>query len=69
MLWVVIDKGSYQIISCNIFKRDGKIQLWAERPNGKSIKLMESEDKNEVELAKEAIDHCIKVGTPSLELV
>lgn len=68
MLWIVVKGASHQIISCNIHKDGDKYQLWVERPNGKSLKIVESTDKNEVELVKEAIDYAIKHREPVLEL-
>ena len=68
MLWIVVKGASYQIISCNTHKDGDKYQLWVERLNGKSLKIVESTDKNEVELVKEAIDYAIKHREPVLEL-
>ena len=69
MLWLITKGTSNQIISCNIHTtKDGTHQLWAERPNGKTMRLIESVDYDEVELVKGAIDHAISIGDPSLEL-
>ena len=68
MLWIVVKEASHQIISCNTHKDGDKYQLWVERPNGKSLKIVESTDKSEVELVKEAIDYAIKNREPVLEL-
>ena len=45
MIWIIKDEMSHQIISCNVHLEDGKHQLWVTRPNGKSLKLQESEQK------------------------
>jgi hypothetical protein len=64
-----VNKGaSHQIISCNMHNKDGKHQLWVERPSGKTLKIVESKDINEVQIVKDAIDHCIKNGIKSLKI-
>jgi hypothetical protein len=68
MLWIVQDGESHEIISCNTYFRDGKHQLWIERPNGKTRLIAESEDKKIVEEIKEAIDYAIEHGHKTLRL-
>jgi hypothetical protein len=72
MLWLVIKGSSHQIISCNIHSEDktgnGLYQLWVERPNGKTLKIIESKNEEDVQEVKDAIDFAIKSGHPSLEL-
>lgn len=68
MLWLVIEGASYQIISCNLHQEGNKHQLWVERARGKSVKIKESDDFEEVKEIKDAIDFAIKNGTPTLEL-
>lgn len=69
MLWIVIKGASHQIISSNIHKtEDNRHQLWVERPNGKSLKIVDSRDESEAELVKNAIDFAIRNGEPTLEL-
>jgi hypothetical protein len=75
MLWLVIKGSSHQIISCNIAIVDltgngvkDTYQLWVERPNGKSLKIIESRDEKDIQEVKDAIDFAIKSGHPSLEL-
>jgi hypothetical protein len=60
---------SEQIIACNIFSEKGNHQLWVERINGKTRKIKESKDFEEVNEVKEAIDFAIREGHKSLELV
>jgi len=43
-------------------------QLWATRPNGKTMIVKESNDKQEVELIKNAIDYAIEHKETSLRL-
>lgn len=69
MLWLVVRGASYQIIGCNIHQENGKYQLWVLRQNGKSLKIVENENEEEVKTVKEAIDYAIKHREPTLELV
>lgn len=69
MLWLVKEGASHQIIGCNIHEEKGKFQLWAEKVNGKSMKLAESNNRDEVKLVKGAIDYAIKNNDPVLELL
>ena len=68
MLWVVKGNMSHQIISCNIHEEDGKYQIWITRPNGKTLKLEESENKDEILEIKEAIDFAIEHKESTLRL-
>jgi hypothetical protein len=68
MLWLIIKGASYQIVGCNVYEEKGKFQLWIERPNGKTLKIVESKEKSDVELVKNAIDYAIAHHEPSLEL-
>lgn len=68
MLWLVNKGSSHQIVSCNIHKDKGNYQLWVERPNGKTLKVKESRDAEDVQIIKEAIDFAIRSGHPTLEL-
>lgn len=68
MLWLVIKDTSHQIISCNIHKDGALYQLWVERPNGKSLKVIESKNYTDVEEVKSAIDFAIEHKEPSLRL-
>lgn len=69
MLWLVMKGQSEQIIACNIYNEKGRHQLWVERINGKSRKIKESSNFDEVNEVKEAIDFAIREGHKSLELV
>lgn len=68
MLWLINKGASHQIIGCNIHKEEGKFQLWVERVNGKTLKVVESADKGTVEEVKDAIDFAIESGHKTLEL-
>lgn len=68
MLWLVMEEGSYQIISCNTHKEGELYQLWVERPNHKSLKIIESNNMYDVQEAKDAIDYAIGQGHKVLEL-
>lgn len=68
MLFIKTKKYTHQIVSCNIHEESGKFQLWVERPNGKSLKLVDSKNREDAEIVKSAIEHAIKTGDPMLEL-
>ena len=68
MLWLVIKGASHQIISSNIHSEKGKHQLWVERPNGKTLKVRESGNLQDVQEVKNAIDYAVKHKHSSLEL-
>jgi len=69
MLWLIINEASHQIISCNTHTTDkGVHQIWIERPNGKTMLIHESKNKEEVTEIKEAIDFAIKHGHKTLEI-
>lgn len=68
MLWIIKEGSSHEIVGCNIHEEKGNHQLWVERPNGRSTKIAENKNRDEVKLVKEAIDHAIKIGDPVLEL-
>lgn len=68
MLWLIMDDVSHQIISCNTHEEEGIYQVWITRPNGKSVKVKESLNKEEIEIIKEAIDYAIEKREPVLRL-
>lgn len=68
MLWLIVGDSSHEIISCNTCLRDGKHQVWVERVNGKTLKVGESTDKQEILDIKEAIDYAIQEGHKTLNL-
>lgn len=68
MLWLIKEGASHQVVGCNIHEENGKHQLWVERSNGKSVKIAESKNREDVKEVKGAIDFAIKKGDPVLEL-
>lgn len=68
MLWLIIGDASYEIVSCNIHFKEGKYQVWVERPNGKTIKINESTNEEDIKTIKEAIDYAISKGEKTLSL-
>lgn len=68
MLWIVNEEASHQIISCNTHEEAGRFQLWVTRPNGKSLKLKESDNKDEILEIKQAIDFALEHKEPTLKL-
>ena len=68
MLWLVNKESSHEIISCNIHDEAGVHQLWVTRPNGKSIKIRENEDRAIVAEVKECIDYAIENKESALRL-
>lgn len=68
MLWLIIGDSSYNIVSCNTCERDGMQQVWVERINGKTLKVKESSNKEDVMEVKSAIDWAIEHGHKTLKL-
>jgi len=72
MLWLIRNTDTSDVIvGCNIctsIKDSNMHQLWATRPNGKTMIVKESNDKQEVELIKNAIDYAIEHKETSLRL-
>lgn len=68
MLWLIIGESSHSIISCNMFKQGEQHQVWVERPNGKTMRIIESTDPNEAKTVKDAIDFAIENGHKTLNL-
>lgn len=68
MLWIVKGSSSYLITSCNIAENNGEFQLWVERSNGKSLKIEQSADEQEIKTIKEAIDYAIENNEQALRL-
>ena len=67
-MWIIQEEVSHEVISCNIHQ-DGDIhQLWVTRSNGKSLKIMESKNKEEIITAKDAFDYAIEHGEPALHI-
>lgn len=69
MFWIVLDGKSYAITSYNVHQRDDIYELWIERPNGKSMRIKTSKDKEEIEELKEALDFALKHGESTFEIV
>lgn len=70
MLWLVQESASHEIISCNTHyeKETNMHQLWVTRSSGKSLLIIESEDKNEILVIKNAIDYAIETHENVLRL-
>lgn len=68
MLWLIVEEKSLEIIACNTAFQDGKHQVWVERPNGKTMKIHESTNKEEALEVREAIDFAIEHGHKTLKL-
>lgn len=68
MLWLIIENASHEIVACNTIEREGKYQIWVERANGKSLKVRESENAEEIEEVKDAIDFAIENGHKTLKI-
>ena len=68
MIWIVKGDFSHQIVSCNVHFEDDKYQLWVTRVNGKSLKLDENVNKDEILVIKEAIDYAIEHKEHALRL-
>lgn len=60
MLWLVIDSTKSETISsCNTFNNNGIYELWITKMNGKTMKVRESENPDEIQDYKLAIDYAI----------
>lgn len=68
MLWLVNKGSSHQIVSCNIHKEKDRYQLWVERISGKTLKIAESKNPDDVMVIKGAIDFAIREGHKTLEM-
>ena len=68
-MWIMEDKLSYEIIGVNIHETsEGLFELWVTKKDNKTKLVKRSEDKEEIQLIKEAIDYAIKIGDKVLEL-
>jgi hypothetical protein len=69
-MWIIKEQESHEIMSCNIHKNKDTnfFELWATRPNNRSVKITESENLEDVSLVKEAIDYTIEEGQSALRL-
>jgi hypothetical protein len=61
MIWINIGDKSYQVAGINISIKGDNSELWAERPNGKTVKLATGTEE-EIYLHKEAIDYTVGQG-------
>lgn len=68
MIWLILGEASHQIIACNIHEENNLFQLWVTRANGKTMKIQEHADKNEIIFVKEAIDYAIENGEKALKI-
>lgn len=70
MLWIIKNDVSYEIVSCNkhFDDKNDVYQLWITRTNGKSIKILESINEDDISLAKGAIDYAIENKETALRL-
>lgn len=69
MLWLVVGTESHEIISCNLHEtRNGRHQVWVERVNGKTMKVADSDKKQDAIDVKEAIDYAIENKHRTLRL-
>ena len=68
-MWIMEDKLSYEITGVNIHETsEGLFELWVTKKDNKTKLVKRSDDKDEVQLIKEAIDYAIKIGDKVLEL-
>ncbi|TCX53806.1 hypothetical protein [Dehalobacter sp. 14DCB1] len=64
-IWLVIDPTkSESIISCNTFINGDKHELWVTKPTGKTMKVLENTDHEEIQRYKDAIDYAISKRDP-----
>ena len=68
-MWIMEDKLSYEIIGVNIHETsEGLFEIWVTKKDNKTKLVKRSEDKEEIQLIKDAIDYAIKIGDKVLEL-
>ena len=68
-MWIMEDKLSYEIIGVNIHETSEDLfELWVTKKDNKTKLVKRSEDKEEIQLIKDAIDYAIKIGDKVLEL-
>ena len=68
-MWIVEDNLSYEIIGVNVHEpSEGLFELWVTKKDNKTKLVKRSNDKEEIQLIKDAIDYAIKIGDKVLEL-
>lgn len=68
-MWIMEDSLSYEIIGVNIHETsEGLFEIWVTKKDNKTKLVKRSDDKEEIQLIKEAIDYAIKIGDKVLEL-
>ena len=68
-MWIVEDKLSYEITGVNIHETsEGLFEIWVTKKDNKTRLVKKSNDKEEIQLIKDAIDYAIKIGDKVLEL-
>ena len=68
-MWIMEDKLSYEITGVNIHETsEGLFELWVTKKDNKTKLVKRSNDKEEIQLIKDAIDYAIKIGDKVLEL-
>ena len=68
-MWIMEDKLSYEITGVNIHETsEGLFELWVTKKDNKTKLVKRSNDKEEIQLIKDAIDYAIKIGDKLLEL-
>lgn len=68
-MWIMEDKLSYEIIGVNIHETsEGLFEIWVTKKDNKTKLVKKSNDKEEIQLIKDAIDYAIKIGDKVLEL-
>ena len=68
-MWIVEDKLSYEITGVNIHETsEGLFEIWVTKKDNKTKLVKRSNDKEEIQLIKDAIDYAIKIGDKVLEL-
>ena len=68
-MWIMEDKLSYEITGVNIHETsEGLFEIWVTKKDNKTKLVKRSDDKEEIQLIKDAIDYAIKIGDKVLEL-
>ena len=67
-MWIKYKGASYQIISANIHEQGENTSVWVGRPTGQSLKVFESNNKEEAQEVLDAINFALEQSIPVLEL-
>lgn len=70
MLVIIVKDETVDLIGYNLYfdEATNKHSLWVRRPNGKTLKIAESFDREKVEILKQAMDYAVYNGDRVMNL-